>query len=412
MPRSDETQYRLLAWSGDSAAAERLAVQILLASGFTDPDPSHPYGGPDGGRDGMFTKDSKLWVMAVYFPRSNPSFNEIKAKFKSDLDGALKYSPHGVAFVTNQELTLGQRSTLKALTEAVEVDIFHMERVAALLDQPVMAGLRQQFLGIDPSQPSLALSLEIVGVGRKFTGGEVVREELLDSEDAELRLNAERSRNMPQSERDQLTQMAKLLNQQPPADPPTVEEVEGCIDARRVRVERDWTRIEDYVAGMAWPSLNFIVTNEAPSFLHDVRLVITFDGAYGVAKDHPVSYEYEKLLDPDYKRPYDPLYSSAVSYYDPPNPADYPVAWRNLDSGLEVRITLPELPPGREFRWEGEDYEDVVLVARRTSRSVAVAWVAVARGHGTQFVGTGLDLDIEEMPLREALADVERQCND
>lgn len=88
MPRREETQYRLLAWDADSAAAERLAVQVLLAHRFQDADPSHPYGGPDGGRDATFTKDGDLWVMAVYFPRHKHSFAAIKAKFKSDLEGA------------------------------------------------------------------------------------------------------------------------------------------------------------------------------------------------------------------------------------------------------------------------------------------------------------------------------------
>ena len=88
MARPDETQYRLLMWTGDSGAAERLAVQVLLGSGFEDADPSHPYGGPDGGRDAIFTRDGERWVMAVYFPHGDRSFSEVKAKFTSVGAGA------------------------------------------------------------------------------------------------------------------------------------------------------------------------------------------------------------------------------------------------------------------------------------------------------------------------------------
>ena len=45
---------------------------------------------------------------------------------------------------------LGERKELTELAGDVEVMIFHMERVTALLDQPSMVGVRQRFLGIDP----------------------------------------------------------------------------------------------------------------------------------------------------------------------------------------------------------------------------------------------------------------------
>ena len=49
--RTDETWHRLREWTAGSAAAERLAAQVLLADGYTSVDPSHPLGGPDGGKD-------------------------------------------------------------------------------------------------------------------------------------------------------------------------------------------------------------------------------------------------------------------------------------------------------------------------------------------------------------------------
>jgi hypothetical protein len=347
--------------------------------------------------------------MAVYFPRHKHSFSEIKAKFKSDLAGAKKHQPQGLAFVTNQEVTLGERDDLSALAPGIDLEIYHMERIAALLDQPSMAALRQKFLGIDPGIVPLDIRLMVNGVGRFFTGGEDLREALLEQEDDEVRAGAERQRNVSPVERERQAMLAKMLNQEPPGEPPTVEEVEEFVTARKARVERDWTRIEDYIAGMAWPAVHFVVTNAAPSFLYDVKLVVTFVGAYGVARDYPGNFEDEKLLDPDYKKPWDALYGTMPAIDLAPPPDDYPIAWKNLDAGLQVRISLAELPPGEAFEWESEEYEDVVLVAPATATSVRVTWVAVARGHGTQFTGPDLEVDVEEVSFPDAVAEVVRR---
>jgi hypothetical protein len=304
MPRTDETQHRLLAWSADSAAAERLAVQVLLGHGFQDADPSHPYGGPDGGRDAVFKRDNEPWVMAVYFPRHKHSFSDIKAKFKSDLDGAMKHQPKGLAFVTNQEITLAERDELITLAPDIEVEIYHMERIAALLDQPAMAGLRQKFLGIDPGFVPLDIHLDVHGVGGLFTDGADLRAALLEPEADELRAAGDRRRNQSTVERQQEAMMPGVLGEEPPGEPPTAQEVEDAIAARRARLERDWARIEEYVAGFAWSPLRFVVRNDAASFLHDVKLVVRFAGARGVEKQYVELFEYEKLLDPDYRKPW------------------------------------------------------------------------------------------------------------
>jgi hypothetical protein len=119
-----------------------------------------------------------------------------------------------------------------------------------------------------------------------------------------------------------------------------------------------------------------VVTNAAASFLYDVKLVINFAGAHGVEKRDIDGFEDGKLLDPDHERPpsmYDPM-----PVFVPAPPAGYPVEWRNKDTGLEVRITLAELPPGRHFEWDSADYEDVVLVAQPDVESVSATWVAIA----------------------------------
>ena len=67
--RPDETWHRLREWTYGQAQSERLAAQLLLSEGFTDLDPSHPLGGPDGKKDAICRKDCEKWIMAVYFAR-------------------------------------------------------------------------------------------------------------------------------------------------------------------------------------------------------------------------------------------------------------------------------------------------------------------------------------------------------
>ncbi|MEA1799002.1 hypothetical protein, partial [Rhodococcus qingshengii] len=128
MTRTDETWFRLLQWTQDQAPSERLAAHILSYSGFEDIDPSHPLGGKDGGRDASCSKAGRPWIMAVYFPRDQKTFSDIKAKVESDLAGALKHAPYGLAFITNQELRLSERADLMALGADADVilDLFHL----------------------------------------------------------------------------------------------------------------------------------------------------------------------------------------------------------------------------------------------------------------------------------------------
>jgi hypothetical protein len=145
--RWDETWHRLREWTNGSGPSERLAAQILKCEGYASFDPSHPLGGRDGGRDAVCMKNGQRWVMAVYFPRGQQSHSDLRIKFLHDVEAASTHDPAGIAFVTNQELTLSERSSLrKAVSQ--EVDLFHLERIAAILDCPAMAQVREQFLGI------------------------------------------------------------------------------------------------------------------------------------------------------------------------------------------------------------------------------------------------------------------------
>jgi hypothetical protein len=169
--REDETWHRLREWTRGQASSERLAAQLLIDLGYEDIDPSHPLGGKDGGKDATCSKGGQVWVMAVYFPRSQKTFKQIRDKFLGDANKANAAKPAGLVFVTNQELTLSERSTLTD-SVALKTDIIHLERATAILDKPTMAGVRAQFLDIDFSNEDLkkALISEISASTASITG--------------------------------------------------------------------------------------------------------------------------------------------------------------------------------------------------------------------------------------------------
>jgi hypothetical protein len=142
--RWDETWHRLVNWTNGQGPSERLAAQILLSEGFRDLDPSHPLGGPDGRRDAIATRDGKTWIMAVYFPRGQQTLRNIRAKLQADYMGVGANGAYGLAFVCNQELTLAQRDELAANVSG-PLELYHLERITTVLDQPRMGTVRRQY---------------------------------------------------------------------------------------------------------------------------------------------------------------------------------------------------------------------------------------------------------------------------
>lgn len=145
----DETWTRLLSWTKGQKPSERLASHILRADGYKSIDPSHPLGGQDGLKDLITIKDNIKWIGAAYFPRGQKSFSEIKDKFKNDLKGIETNKVSGMVFVTNQELNLGERRELKKLGKPNTIEIYHLERIANILDTPENYGIRLEFLDIE-----------------------------------------------------------------------------------------------------------------------------------------------------------------------------------------------------------------------------------------------------------------------
>ena len=186
--RVDETWFRLREWTrGGQPDPERLAAQILDAEGYKDIDPSHPLGGPDGGRDGECTRDGEKGVWAVYFARGEVPLNEIETKLAADIGAARKYDPKFLAFVTNQELRLSERTHLRSLGGDVRIDLFHLERVAGILDRPLMAPVRERFLQIAAGPPPMLIKTSVIGIAHAFTDDTEVLDRFVGIRETQIR---------------------------------------------------------------------------------------------------------------------------------------------------------------------------------------------------------------------------------
>jgi len=145
----DETWMRLQMWTKGQKSAERLSAHILNSEGYKSIDPSHPLGGRDGIKDIVCIKNNLKWIGACYFPREQKAFKEIKDKFINDFLGVEKNNSDGIVFITNQELSLGERKILKEYNSDFEVEVYHLERIAHLLNCPENYGVRLEFLDIE-----------------------------------------------------------------------------------------------------------------------------------------------------------------------------------------------------------------------------------------------------------------------
>lgn len=149
---SGRDAYKLIReWDDTSAASERFSSQILISEGYTELNPSHPLGGPDGKKDAVCQKDGKKFIMACYFPNGQKSFKETLDKYKNDYLGVKNNQVNGIAFITNQELSLGERQELEtiALNDNKLADIYHLERISTIVNIPSNYGIRLEFLRIE-----------------------------------------------------------------------------------------------------------------------------------------------------------------------------------------------------------------------------------------------------------------------
>lgn len=306
--RPDETYHRLLWWTQGQAPSERLSGHILRAEGYEGIDPSHPLGGPDQGADATCVKHGQQWVMASYFPYGPQPFSEIKKKLADDVKAARHRQPFGIAFVTNQKLTIGDRKTLTAIGgQTIAIEVYHLERIVHIVDSSDMAQIRQEFLYIPAASPgTLAIRPEVIGEALRFTDSDDLLERWAAFNDRrELQREREARNRAAEDERsraaDQGARLAWLpyrnplamspmitkigqqygdaLWQQTPPQPPkprSDDEVRAAIQQYRDELRARWDDCLDYLASAAGLALHFRIENQAPPMLKNVELILTF----------------------------------------------------------------------------------------------------------------------------------------
>ena len=142
------TESELRDWRHGQTHAERLVAGLLHIEGYKKIDPQHPLGGPDGKKDVLFENEGKKWIAAAYFPSTQVTFSDTRRKFLEDLAGVDSNKAHGMAFFVNQPLTSTERKILLDAALPKLVEIFHLERMRAMLDAPRGCGLRLEHLRI------------------------------------------------------------------------------------------------------------------------------------------------------------------------------------------------------------------------------------------------------------------------
>ena len=170
------------------------------------------------------------------------------------------------------------------------------------------------------------------------------------------------------------------MDEPEPPKPLSDEEIAYKSARYRAELEARWPACRDYLAGVAWPGLGFRIENAEKSFLRNVQVIFTFEGAVGVDHEDGDTFMLDRFENPDWQQSYGgpPWMASAIAQPIPfIRTKDYPVEWRQNENGdLEVTITLPELRPRQV--WRSQD-DDVVLVLRDVDLDqVAVSYTATA----------------------------------
>ncbi|OBI98395.1 hypothetical protein [Mycobacterium asiaticum] len=465
--RTDETQKRLLDWTYQQPPSERLAAQILDPEGYEEIDPSHPLGGKDGGRDGTCSRNGENGVWAVYFPRHQQTLKAIKDKLKEDIEAARKHDPKFLVFVTNQEIRMAERDDLRKLGGDIRIDLFHLERVAGILDRPHMAGVREQFLRIPAAAlPPMNVLVSVDGAAHAFIDDDLVLAAFVGLEEDQIRKRSDEGHERVRSEHEarlreerakrarEAAERAQAARERPwdvaaqvrpiseifgpnspifdrllnvprfempriglpgleppkPPEPLSEDQIQDRVAQYRAGLEARWPACRDYLAGMAWSALRLRIWNAAESFLNDVQVIVTFHGARGVRSLDLAEYEFMKVQDPSWEPPSHPLYSPAqMPVPRMRKPDGYPIEWRHNDDGdLVVTVTLPQLRPHPEWRSEHHG-EDIVLVVdpEDAGDEITVTYTATAYPYGKPFVGDPFTIPVEKAAMRDVLRTVQ-----
>lgn len=142
------TELILRDWRYGQTQSERLCAALLHIEGFTSIDPQCPLGGPDGRKDIICYKNDVRVVAASYFPSTRQEFRAIREKFRNDYEGVEINDARGFAFFVNQPVSPAERAELSQEADVELLEIFHLERITALLDSPRGYGPRLEYLRV------------------------------------------------------------------------------------------------------------------------------------------------------------------------------------------------------------------------------------------------------------------------
>lgn len=154
MSMRESTEAILKSWRYGQIQAERLCAGLLSIDGYTSIDPQCPLGGRDGMKDLICQYGKTSYVAAVTFPPTEQTFKNITTKFDHDLAGVRSNEVDGIVFFVNKHISPSQRAALqrRAVKQKAKVEIYHLERIRALLDAPKGYGFRVEYLRVPMTQ--------------------------------------------------------------------------------------------------------------------------------------------------------------------------------------------------------------------------------------------------------------------
>ncbi|OLS60555.1 hypothetical protein [Pseudomonas putida] len=139
-------------WPYSAGRAEVFVNALLSYVGYPRLENVAPLGGRDGGRD-LQSLDGTLRV-ACYFPiKEFKPYDEIEAKFLSDMEKAQKGGAESFTFVTGQVLQLAEKLKLKNFSFTKDTSIYDCNDILNVVSAPEAGFLRAE-LGFPDTKKS------------------------------------------------------------------------------------------------------------------------------------------------------------------------------------------------------------------------------------------------------------------
>ncbi|VVP61708.1 hypothetical protein PS874_06334 [Pseudomonas fluorescens] len=140
-------------WPHSAGKAEVFVTAFLSSLGYPRLENVAPLGGRDGGRD-LQSLDGTLRV-ACYFPvKEFKPYEQIEAKFLSDMEKAQKGGAERFTFVTGQMLQLAEKVKLKALSFTKNTTVYDCNDILNAVSAPGAGFLRAELGFIEEKKRS------------------------------------------------------------------------------------------------------------------------------------------------------------------------------------------------------------------------------------------------------------------